>query len=142
MARKLEFIGVDSWGRPTYRDESFKLWLDTNLGSGEPDLHRSTSNEFDEGEPDYRIEGEYALISQYKENPYKFEYQMLSMLQSRCEYYFGHGNKSGSIEIEEIISGMKERWINLPEDGKPEWLTWEQILEYDRRLQKHERVCT
>ena len=27
---------------------------------------------------------------------------------------------------------MKKIWQSLPADGKPEWLTWEQILEYEK----------
>lgn len=61
---------------------------------------------------------------------------MLSRLVSDCEYYLGNGNrypknlwaKSESEQIEE----MKKIW-NLLEE-KPEWLTWEQILEYEKQM--------
>ena len=59
--KKLSFIGVDSWDRPVYKDESGQFWKDVNLGSGVPYLHNSADNEFD-GEPDMPIEGEYEII--------------------------------------------------------------------------------
>jgi len=59
--KKICFIGVDSWDRPVYRDESGKLWKDVNLGHGELSLHSATNNEFDD-EPDMPISGEYEII--------------------------------------------------------------------------------
>lgn len=49
---KLEYIGMDNWDRPVYKDEKEKLWKDVD-----PRKHRnhelctSMYNEFD-GEPD------------------------------------------------------------------------------------------
>ena len=49
---KLEYIGMDSWDRPVYKDENGKLWKDVD-----PRKHRdanmctSVDNAFD-GEPD------------------------------------------------------------------------------------------
>ena len=59
--KKLRFVGIDSWGRPVYLDESGQLWKDVNLGSGDPYLHRASSNDFD-GEPDMPIEDEFEII--------------------------------------------------------------------------------
>ena len=136
MTRKLDFTGVDWWGRPTYRDGSGRLWLDTSLGTGEPDLHRSTSDDFDEGEPDYPIEGDYIFNSRYEENPHRHDYMMLDMLRGKCDYFFGHGNRAENIGIDSIIKEIKKLWQKLPENAKPEWLTWEQILEYEKGAKK------
>ena len=140
--RKLEFDGVDSWDRPVYKDEEGRYWKDVNLGNGSPDLHRSSPSDDFEGEPDYRIKGEYILINQYKENPHRHDYMMLDMMRSRCDYYLGHGNRNpknlSCDTVAEHITAMKKMWNDLPEDGKPEWLTWEQILEYERRMMSHE----
>ena len=135
--RKLEFAGVDSWDRPVYKDEEGRYWKDVNLGKGNPDLHRSSpSNDF-EGEPDYRIKGEYILINQYKENPYRFDYMMLDKARNDCEtYLLGISNRAKTIDIAYVIAEMKRLWCKLPEDGKPEWLTWEQIMEYEGRVVK------
>jgi hypothetical protein len=59
--KKLHFIGIDSWDRPVYQDESGQLWKDVNLGKGETDLYSAVYNEFDD-EPDMPIKGEYEII--------------------------------------------------------------------------------
>lgn len=68
----------------------------------------------------------------------EFDYMMLSRLQSDCEYYLGYGNRSernlwaGSVKGQ--IKEMKRIWDSLPEDKKPEWLSMEDILEYERKM--------
>ena len=59
--KRLKFIGVDYWSRPVYKDEKGKLWKDTNLGCGTPDLYSASSNDF-EGEPDMPIKGEFEIV--------------------------------------------------------------------------------
>lgn len=59
--KKLRFIGIDSWGRPVYQDESGQLWKNVNLGCGTPYFHNSCDNEFD-GEPDMPLKGEYEIV--------------------------------------------------------------------------------
>jgi hypothetical protein len=67
-----------------------------------------------------------------------FNYMMLGRLQSDCEYYLSYGNRSerqlwaGSVEGQ--IKEMKRIWHSLPEDKKPEWLSMEDILEYERKM--------
>ena len=67
-----------------------------------------------------------------------FRYQMLSRLQSDCEYYLGHGNRSPKVlwalDEKEHIDEMKKIWNEL--DEKPEWLTMEQIEEYEAKMIK------
>ena len=135
--KELKFVGLDSWDRPVYKDENGKLWKDINLGSGTPYLHSSSNNEFD-GEPDSPIEGEYTIIDEYKENPHRFRYMMLDMLRGCCDYYLGHGNRSLKYlfgdDVTSHIEKMKQLWNELPHDAKPEWLTWERILEYEENM--------
>jgi len=59
--RKLRLIGIDSWDRPVYRDESGSLWKDVNLGNGELYLHNASDNDF-EGEPDMPLTGTFEII--------------------------------------------------------------------------------
>ena len=59
--KQLHFVGIDSWDRPVYQDESGRLWKDVNLGNGTPYLHNSVDNEFD-GEPDSPIVGEFTIV--------------------------------------------------------------------------------
>ena len=68
----------------------------------------------------------------------KFRYMMLDRMRSDCEYYLGNGNRyaknlwAGN-EVDHIAN-MKALWNSFPEDGKPEWLPYEKILEYEKEM--------
>jgi hypothetical protein len=67
-----------------------------------------------------------------------FRYQLLSRLQSDCNYYLGNGNRSKKAlwagdETEQIIV-MKQIWNSFSPDDKPEWLTWDEILNYENKM--------
>ena len=52
MKITLKFLGMDSWDRPVYEDETGTLWKDVNPRSQyEPELCTSNGNDFD-GESD------------------------------------------------------------------------------------------
>ena len=135
-ALTLKFIGIDDFSCPTYQDQYGHLWKDLNLGNSEdPDLHSVTGNEMD-GEPLYPIRQEYTFDPEpFRRNPYEFQYMLLSRLKSDCEYFLGYGTRSVTIlsgnDPQHHIDRMKELWEGLPSDGKPEWLTWEQLLNYE-----------
>ena len=65
-----------------------------------------------------------------------FNYMLLSRLKSDCEYFLGHGNRcikhlwAGNVENQ--IKQMKDIYNSLP--IKPEWCTFENILEYEKRM--------
>ena len=63
---KLEFVCVNFWSMPVYKDQKGNVWLDLNLGQGEPDLYRSSDNDYD-GDPHYPI-GEHEFITKYEED--------------------------------------------------------------------------
>ena len=69
-----------------------------------------------------------------KDNTYS--YMLLSRLQSDCEYYLGHGNRSvkrlWAGTVDEQIKKMKELWNGLPK--KPEWLSMKDIEEYEEKM--------
>lgn len=73
----------------------------------------------------------------------KYAYRMLSRLKSDCEYFLGNGNGyvghlwAGSVDGQ--IKEMRDRWNELDEDEKPEWLTMEQIDDYERRMKAYEQ---
>lgn len=50
----LKYIGVDSWNRPVYEDETGRLFKDLNLGKGQMEL-ATVYGGFD-GEPDTPIQ--------------------------------------------------------------------------------------
>lgn len=65
-----------------------------------------------------------------------FRYQLHSRMKSDCEYYLGCGNRLRKYlwadDEEEQIALMKALWHSFSE--KPEWITWDEILEYERRM--------
>ena len=65
-------------------------------------------------------------------------YMLLSRLHSDCEYYLGAGNRYAKnlwAEDEKThIAYMKGIWESLPKDGKPEWLPYDKILEYEGKM--------
>jgi hypothetical protein len=138
--RTMEFIEKDFWDRPVYRCiETEVLWKDISLGkSATPELY-SCGNEFD-GEPCSPIKSDLVVTfkTKYEESPYRFNYMMLGRLQSDCEYYLGFGNRHEphlwAGNVKEQIEKMKELHNSFPEGQKPEWLTYEGILEYEKRM--------
>jgi hypothetical protein len=65
-----------------------------------------------------------------------FNYQMLDRLISDCKYFLGNGNRYEkylwALNVDGQINAMKATWNLLP--VKPEWCTWEDILEYERKM--------
>ena len=138
----LEFVGIDDFSCPTYRDQFGHLWKDLNLGQSEtPDLYSVAGNEPD-GDPMSPIQYEYVFASKpYRSDKYKFEYMLLGRMRSDCEYYLGYGNRNSSRlcgnDPQQHIDRMKELWKVFPADKKPEWLTWEQLLNYEKIMCNH-----
>lgn len=138
----LECIGIDDFSCPTYQDQFGHLWKDLNLGQSEtPDLYSVTGNEPD-GEPIAPIRYEHVFKPKpYQSDKYEFEYMMLGRMRSDCEYYLGYGNRNNSRlygnDPKQHIDRMKELWKVFPADKKPEWLTWEQLLNYERAMCNH-----
>lgn len=136
----LKYVGRDAFSCPIYKDQDRNIWKDISLGkSDSPDLYSVTGNDLD-GEPMYPIRNEYTFSEggPFVENPYTFEYMMLSRMQSDCNYFLGYGGRSTYAlhgkTIEEHIASMKEIWNGFPEEKKPEWLSMEQILEYEMAM--------
>lgn len=67
-----------------------------------------------------------------------FKYMMLDMMKQDCNYYLGNGNKLKKVlwanDEKEHIENMKALWNSFPENEKPEWLTIEQIEEYEKEM--------
>lgn len=137
--RTMELIGVDDWNRPVYKCiDNGNLWKDITLGSEKPELC-SCQNTFD-GEPDCPIKSnlEIRFKTKYEESPNRFNYMMLDRMRSDCDYYLGYGNKCKNRlcddDEQKHINRMKELYNSFPKDEKPEWLTWEQILTYEKLM--------
>jgi hypothetical protein len=144
--RTMEFIGKDDWDRPVYKClENGNLWKDLSDGST-PDLYSSSNGEFD-GEPCTPIKSELVVVfkTKYEESPYRFSYMLLDRLQGDCKYFLGNGNRAVSQlwagTVEGQIEKMKELHDSFPEGHKPEWLTYEEILDYEKRMSEDQPPC-
>ncbi|GFI36484.1 hypothetical protein IMSAGC015_00645 [Lachnospiraceae bacterium] len=133
-------IGIDSWSRPVYEDQYGRLWKDITLGSHTPELCSALNNAFD-GEPDLPIRRPFFILAAEEEQVDKdksFQYQLLDRFRCDFDYYLGYGNRNPDIlpskDEKEHIETMKRIWLSFPEEEKPEWLTWEQILEYEKAI--------
>ncbi|ADM80123.1 hypothetical protein phiAS5_ORF0280 [Aeromonas phage phiAS5] len=75
-------------------------------------------------------------VIETREADAEFKYMLLSRMKSDCEYFLGFGNRSTRAlwagNVAEQIEGMKALWNSF--DTKPEWLTMEQIEEYETKM--------
>jgi hypothetical protein len=73
-----------------------------------------------------------------EENPHRHTYMMLGRLQSDNDYFLGFGGANEKQlwagNVNDQISEMKKLWNELPKDGKPEWLTMEEIEDYETKM--------
>lgn len=76
------------------------------------------------------------VCSDCQQKFFEFEYMMLSRLKMDCKYYLGNGNRyNGHLWADtpsEHIGEMKRLYNILP--VKPEWLTMEQIEEFEKEM--------
>jgi hypothetical protein len=139
--KTMEYIGDDDWGNHVYKCiETGVLYKDLLGGCTEPELC-TCGNDMD-GEPGWPLKGDFKIRYKskydYQEKAYEFDYRMLSRLQCDCNYYLGNGHRyakhlwAGNKKAQ--IEKMKELYKGFPDDKKPEWLTWEQILEYEKEM--------
>lgn len=136
----MDHVGVDDWDRPVYKClETGVLWKDVELGKCNTPVLYSCGNVFD-GEPSSPIKSDVVVIfkTKFVESPHRFNYMMLSRLQSDCEYFLGYGNRNKSRlcggSVQEHIKKMKKIHDSFPDGEKPEWLTYDGILDYEHRM--------
>lgn len=67
-----------------------------------------------------------------------FNYQLLARLKQDCEYYLGHGNRAKKHlwagDVAEQVAKMKALYAGFSE--KPEWISLEDIEQYEARMLK------
>lgn len=70
--------------------------------------------------------------------PKEFEYRLLSRLKLDCEYFLGAGNGyEGHLwakTVEAQIKKMKELYNGFSEEEKPEWISMEDIQDYEAKM--------
>ena len=71
------------------------------------------------------------------QNP-RWQYELLGRMQADCLYYLGYGmrcpNRLWATNEKDQISFMKAIWENFPKEEKPVWLTWGEILEFEKQM--------
>lgn len=94
-----------------------------------------------DGEPGWPITCNIEILNPFTEKEkrmrwFRHDYMMLSRMQADCKYYTSerHFNNAHAQTWEQHIEAMKELWKKFPEDLKPEWCTWEQILDYEKQF--------
>lgn len=139
----LKFLGKDYWSRPVYQDETGRLFKDVNCDQAPIELC-TVCGDF-EGEPDTPITAidryrgvEIVIVGRENEpdEEEKRNYRMLDRLKGDCEYFLGNGNRCLKNlyygDVENQIKVMKEIYNALK--IKPEWLTFEEILNYEKEM--------
>ena len=70
----------------------------------------------------------------------KFKYMLLDRMRTDCDYYLGNGNRNEkhlwAKNASDQIDYMKIIWNEFAFDKKPEWLSYEKILEYEKQIVK------
>lgn len=129
-----------------YKDENGRYYSDLydepTTGTISVVYILSPSND-PEGEPNLPITAKIEIANPITEKekrmrPYRFEYMMLSRMQMDCNYYTTKQqfDNAHATTWEQHIQKMKELWQKFPEDLKPEWCSWEKILEYENQFSK------
>lgn len=80
-----------------------------------------------------------SILSSIKESDdKKFRYSLLGRLKSDCDYFLGNGNRNEkqlwAHSVDKQISKMKELHNSFGDDEKPEWLTMDQINDYEKKM--------
>ncbi len=70
----------------------------------------------------------------------KFKYMMLDRMKSDCNYFLSFDKQSEkclwSGNAKDHIEDMKALYNSFPDDKKPEWITLEQIQEFQHLMIK------
>jgi hypothetical protein len=139
--RTMEYIMMDDWNHPVYKCiETETLYKDIAQGKSDDPVLYSCGNEID-GDPAFPISDKFEIVfkTKYKESPYRFNYMMLSRLQMDCDAHLGISNrKFDTGRRKEMIEEMKSLYNSFPDGEKPEWLTWDDILNYEKLMTEQE----
>jgi len=110
--------------------------LSTDTGTVVPDQPDQLGGDRGMNTMERKIMKFYSFVNEQKDN--KFDYMLLGRLQSDCEYFLGNGNGNEEqlhqLTVDAQISKMKELWNRLQE--KPEWLSMEEIEDYEIAMRK------
>lgn len=74
----------------------------------------------------------------------EYRYMLLDRLKQDCEYFLGNGNGNAehslwAKDIDEQIEKMKEIYNSFSEEEKPDWITLEDINNYEKRMKEYNK---
>ncbi|MBI9013812.1 MAG: hypothetical protein JEZ08_16380 [Clostridiales bacterium] len=140
----LDYIDTDSWCRPVYKGDDDKLYKDVDCDSGKMNLCTVSGGVDSETDTPLsemnRYKNTEVIINRAETDIFngKFDYMILSRLQSDCDYYLGYGNRSEKRlyngNVEEHIQQMKDLYNSFSTDEKPDWLTIDKIMKYEELM--------
>lgn len=86
----------------------------------------------------------YRKVKKEDKNDRKeFNYMLLDRLRNDCEYFLGNGNGNADTlwakDIDEQIAKMKELYNSFTDDQKPEWITMEDIDNYEKKMKEYNK---
>ena len=75
----------------------------------------------------------------------EYRYMLLDRLKQDCEYFLGNGNGNAehslwAKDIDEQIDKMKELYNSFTDDQKPEWITMEDIDNYQKKMKELKNI--
>ena len=74
----------------------------------------------------------------------EYKYMLLDRLKQDCEYFLGNGNGNAehslwAKDIDKQIEKMKEIYNSFSEEEKPDWVTLEDINNYEKRMKEYNK---
>ena len=74
----------------------------------------------------------------------EYNYMLLDRLKQDCEYFLGNGNGNAehslwAKDIDEQIAKMKELYNSFTDDEKPEWITIDDINNYEKEMKEYNK---
>lgn len=77
------------------------------------------------------------MDKKYLEETTEFKLQLLGRMQEDCKYYLGAGNKQvknlWSGNVDDQIADMKELYLSIPKDERPDWISVSEINGYSEK---------
>ena len=131
-------MAVMSWDGAAYSDPITGEPRSFDAGAGRPGMRREDAEAVLAAalELDPTLGGKLPAPAPDVVALHRFDYMLLSRLKQDCDYYLGYGNRAEKHlwagDVDSQVAKMRELYAALPE--KPEWLTADQIDEYERRM--------
>lgn len=140
---KLNYVGRNNFDDKLYKDNEETYFIKDDYGDiiyigKEPDNDPYTSIKNIDKYKNLEVVtvGDENLPTEAE----RFNYMMLSRLEQDCKYYLGNGNRYKNHlwaqDETEQIKEMKRIYNQFDDDKKPEWITLDDIKEYESKMMK------